>query len=93
MDKNKIKRDVLQSLIDEMDNHMVDGLKSKSPKFQKVEVLAEKPEELAEGLDKAKEMLAEPEEEEEQEESEGFTSDMSDEDKEKLIELYKKLKG
>lgn len=90
MDKNKIKRDVLQSLIDKMDNHIVDGLKSKSPKFQKVEVLAEKPEDLAEGLEKAKDMLTQPEEESDEQE---LSSDMTDEDKEKLIELYKKLKG
>ncbi len=52
MDKNKIKEDVLQELIELMEQKELEGLKSKSPKFmkpdlQKVEVMAEDEESLA----------------------------------------------
>lgn len=44
MDRNKIKNDVLQDLIDLMDQKNLEGLKSKSPKFMKLEMEADKPE-------------------------------------------------
>ncbi len=37
MDEQSIKNKVLQEIMDMMDSKMVDGLKSKSPKFMKVE--------------------------------------------------------
>lgn len=42
MDRNKIKEDVLQELIDLMDEKEVEGLKSKSPKFMTLEMEATK---------------------------------------------------
>lgn len=40
MDRNKIKSDVLQELIDLMESKEVEGLKSHSPKFAKIEIEA-----------------------------------------------------
>lgn len=53
MDINqKAKSNVLQQLIEMMDEKMTGDLKSKSPKFAKVEVAARNPSDLEEDLDK-----------------------------------------
>lgn len=93
MDNNKIKEDVLQELIDLMDEKMLEGLKSKSPKFKKpemakVEIEAENPEDLEEGLEKAQDVVKElPNQEMESDEQKEDPEDLQ-----RLMELYKKLK-
>lgn len=39
----KVKSKVLQDLIEAMDSRMVEGLKSKSPKFAKVDIMSDDP--------------------------------------------------
>lgn len=56
MDPKKIKNDVLQDLIDLMDMKNLEGLKSKSPKFMKLEVEATSPEQSAEKDTRAQEL-------------------------------------
>lgn len=57
MDKNKLKSDVLQSLIDMMTEKETESLKSKSPKFMKLEVEATKlPEEENDEMEDYKRM-------------------------------------
>lgn len=77
MDNLKLK--VLQDLIDSMDEREVSGLKSKFP--NKVEVSADSPESLKEGLEMASEMPME-------ESEEGEDSDKM----KKLMEMYQSLK-
>lgn len=55
--KTKAKQSVLQQIMDLMDEKENGFLKSKSPKFQKIEIAAQNPEDLEQGLDKAKDML------------------------------------
>ena len=89
MDKNKIKESVLQELIDLMESKELEGLKSKSPKFAKVEVEAENPEDLQEGLEAAKDVI-----EKVPELPNALGKDTEDDelDLERLKELYSKLK-
>lgn len=82
MDKNKIKEDVLQQLIDLMDSKETESLKSKSPKFMSMEIETSKP------LEESEEKFSEPslpmEESKEEEEN--------PEDLKRLLEMYAKLK-
>lgn len=73
--KMKAKRKVLEEIMGLMDEKMSDGLKSKSPKFQAVEVTAE-----AKPVD-AEELLEEKMDE---------SDDVSDEEKQRIKELYEK---
>jgi hypothetical protein len=95
MNKNKIKESVLQELIDLMESKEVEGLKSKSPKFMKLQVEAVKPEmELDEEMESEdKPMMDEikdnkmmkPEMKEE-------SNPEDDEDMQRLLEMYRQLK-
>jgi len=92
MDMNEsAKQKVLQQLIDLMDSKSVEGLKSKSPKFMKVEtndpVMAkEVVEEVTDHeMPMESEMPMEPEKPEMSESSD-------DEDMKRLMEMYKQLK-
>ncbi len=84
MDESKIKSDVLQKLIDMMDERSVGDLKSKSPKFMKVET--NDPDMAKEVVENA--IPSEPEmpmmEEKE--------SDSDDSDLARLMEMYKSIK-
>jgi hypothetical protein len=86
--KLKAKQKVLEQIMEMMEGKELEGLKSKSPKFMKVETNdPEMAKEVVEGLeDKMPEMEEKPMMEEL--ESEEFP----DEDLEKLKELYAKLK-
>ena len=107
--KNKVKSDVLQSLIDLMEEKENEGLKSKSPKFAKVDIMSDDPE-LANEL--KNKLVGKPEEEEAEAETEAkFPSKLNeekfpfkeeeekpadpeeDEDMKRLLEMYKDLKG
>lgn len=108
MDRNKIKDSVLQELIDLMESKEVEGLKSKSPKFMKVET--NDPEMAKSVVKKAMEPEMEDKFEDPSKElsSSAFKEDMtegenplnemdhkSDEDPEdlkRLLEMYHKLK-
>lgn len=80
-----LKQKVLQQLIDEMDSRSVNDIKSKMAP-SKVEVMAENPEDLKEGLDVAKEVIPE------ESMMDKFSSEESDDDKlMELMEMYKKL--
>lgn len=100
MDINSIKSKVLDKLISEMDSRMVNDLKSKSPKFAKVEVAAKDPQSLEEGLDKAKDLLSSDVSESEspmemmheKKDPSLEENESEDEDLQKLYELYKQLK-
>jgi hypothetical protein len=81
--KQKAKQVILQEIMDLMDEKMNDGLKSKSPKFMKVEVEAES--------DRMPEELSSMEEPDESVEKEEVSTDNPD-DLERLKELYSKLK-
>lgn len=91
MDSSKIKSDVLQKLIDMMDSKMVDGLKSRSPKFMKVET---------NDTEMAKEVVTDALDSEEslpKELSEPMPEELSepkpeDEDLQRLLEVYRQLK-
>ena len=84
--KQKAKQSVLQQIMDLMDEKENGFLKSKSPKFAKVEVAAQNPEDLEQGLDEAKDML------EMKEQSEVMPSEEDDEDLKKLMAMYSELK-
>lgn len=73
--KMKAKRKVLEEIMGLMDEKMADGLKSKSPKFQSVEVKAE-----AKPFD-SEELLEEKSDE---------SDDVSEEEKQRIKELYEK---
>ena len=104
--KNKVKSDVLQSLIDLMEEKENQGLKSKSPKFAKVDIMSDDPE-LANEL--KNKLVGKPEEEEDEEpkfpsklneekfpfkeEEETPADPEEDEDMKRLLEMYKDLKG
>lgn len=83
MDSSKIKSDVLQKLIDMMDNKMVDGLKSKSPKFMKVET---------NDPEMAKDVVADALDSEEPMTEELSEPKPEDEDLQRLLEVYRQLK-
>lgn len=95
MNKNKIKESVLDELISMMESKEVEGLKSKSPKFMKLEVEAIKPEMEDEMESEDKPMMDEikenkmmkPEMEEKEE-----SSPEDDEDMQRLLEMYRQLK-
>jgi len=89
MNNNKIKEDVLQELIDLMESKEVEGLKAKSPKFAKVEVEAESPEDLQDGLESAKDVV---EKLPELPKVMGKEPEDDELDLERLKELYSKLK-
>jgi len=76
MDKNKIKEDVLQQLIDLMESKETESLKSKSPKFMEIET-SKVPEEK---FSEPSMPMEEPKEEEDPE------------DLKRLLEMYAKLK-
>lgn len=79
MDINsQAKAKVLQEIMDLMDEKMSDGLKSKSPKFMKLEVESTKPLDEEEKLEAPDLEIEGPSEE--------------DDDLERLKELYSKLK-
>lgn len=82
MDKNKIKEDVLQQLIDLMDSKEAESLKSKSPKFMSMEIEATKLPEEKEEEEKFSEPSMPMEESEEED----------PEDLKRLLEMYAKLK-
>ncbi len=82
--KTKAKQSVLQQIMDLMDEKENGFLKSKSPKFQKIEIAAQNPEDLEQGLDKAKDML-------EMKEQPEMMPAEDDEDMEQLMALYSKL--
>lgn len=98
----KAKSHALEDLIQLMEDRMVGGLKSKSPKFAKVEVAAKNPEDLKDGLQKAEDLLEDPSKEFSKEDmkedlSEGENpldeKDHGDKDDlERLMSLYKQLK-
>lgn len=104
MDMNEsAKQKVLQQLIDLMDAKSVDGLKSKSPKFMKVET--NDPEMAKKVVQKVTEDAVPtesemPMESENPEEMEHIGSEMpekpdeseDDEDMKRLMEMYKQLK-
>lgn len=81
MDKNKIKEDVLQQLIDLMESKETESLKSKSPKFMEIET-SKLPEESEpeEKFSEPSMPMEEPKEEEDPE------------DLKRLLEMYAKLK-
>lgn len=83
MDESKIKSDVLQKLIDMMEERSVGELKSKSPKFMKVET--NDPEMAKEVVEEAIPM--EPEMPMMEEKSESEDSDLA-----RLMEMYKSIK-
>lgn len=83
--EDMIKEKILDSLIDNMDERMVDGLKQKSPKFAKVDVKTNDPM-MAEDI-KKKLMSDVPSVSEVPDKC-----DEEDEDLKKLIEMYKNLK-
>ena len=88
--KQKVKQDVLQQIIDMMDEKESGLLKSKSPKFAKVDIQSDDPA-LADSL---KDKLVEGIEDEHSEEMAmpGFEKpEEDDEDMEKLMEMYSKL--
>lgn len=94
--KTKVKSDVLQKIIDMMDDSIVGGLKSKSPKFMKIETNdPEAAKDVVKNL--GKEDILEDEEslpldkEVESPEIE-VKSEEDDEDLQRLLEMYKKLK-
>ena len=81
---DELKQKVLQQLIDEMDSRSVGDIKSKMMPA-KVEVAAESPEDLKEGLDMAKEavpMIDKMQSEEPKEDDDKLME---------LMEMYKKL--
>lgn len=82
----KAKSKVLQEIMALMDEHMSEGMKSKSPKFAKVDIKANDPE-LAEDL---KEKLMGDEVPEQIEDAPPMSEE--DEDMERLKELYESLK-
>ena len=87
-----LKQKVLQQLIDEMDSRSVNDIKSKMMPA-KVEVAAENPEDLKEGLDMAKEVIPEKSFMDKMK-SDDMSSEEPKEDDDKLMELmemYKKL--
>ena len=87
---DELKQKVLQQLIDEMDSRSVSDIKSKMMPA-KVEVAAENPEDLKEGLDLAKEVIPEKSF---MDKSNDMPSEEPKEDDDKLMELmemYKKL--
>lgn len=93
--KKKARMNALQELIDLMEEKTVEGLKSKSPKFTKVEtndhemakdVVKGAMTESEDGEDK---FLPEDESEEVLEEADEFEED---EDMARLMEMYRKLK-
>jgi hypothetical protein len=64
----KAKQEILEEIMQMMDEHMAEGLKSKSPKFMKPEAEAEKPEDEMPSTDEEKpsmEMASEDEDDEE----------------------------
>lgn len=86
---DELKQKVLQQLIDEMDSRSVSDIKSKMMPA-KVEVAAESPEDLKEGLDVAKEIMPDSSPMDKFKSSD----EESPEDDSKLMELmemYKKL--
>ena len=102
----KAKENVLDKLIEMMDERMIGDLKSKSPKFAKVDIQSDDPE-LANSLkDKLVEGIAEDEMEDPKQEmsKSDFKEDMlegenpmkeddhNDEDMKRLLEMYKQLK-
>lgn len=90
MDINtKAKSKVLQDLIDMMDEKMVGDLKGKSPKFMKVET--NDPEMAQDVVENALEEKHLPEENEDTFNSEP-DKDADDEDLQKLLEMYHKIK-
>lgn len=91
--KTQAKSKVLEQLIELMDSKMVDGLKSKSPKFAKVDIQSDDPE-LAEDLkDKVVDGMEETEEKPKLPEEPMEEKNPEDEDDMKrLMELYKGLK-
>lgn len=107
MDKNKIKNDVLEELIALMESKEVEGLKSKSPKFMKLEVEAMKLPDKSDELNKPEkqdesEMSSEPEmfdkpdeleTPDKQEDGENMPDKQEDnDDLKRLLEMYNKLK-
>ena len=89
---DELKQKVLQQLIDEMDSRSVGDIKSKMMPA-KVEVAAESPEDLKEGLDLAKEVIPEKSFMDKMK-SDDMSSEEPKEDDDKLMELmemYKKL--
>ena len=89
---DELKQKVLQQLIDEMDSRSVGDIKSKMMPA-KVEVAAESPEDLKEGLDLAKEVIPEKSFMDKMK-SNDMSSEEPKEDDDKLMELmemYKKL--
>lgn len=86
--KLKAKQKVLEQIMEMMDEKELDGLKSKSPKFMKVETNdPEMAKEVVEGALEDKLKLEDENPEDKVEEK-----DMSDDDLERLKELYSKLK-
>lgn len=98
--KSKAKEEVLQRIIDAMDERMVGGLKSKSPKFMKVETNdPELAENVVQSALKAKMEDGEhirPEMDEDHspdmEPDVPASSESDDEDLERLKEMYARLK-
>lgn len=88
----KTKSKVLQQLIDMMDEQMVGELKSKSPKFAKVDIQSDDPE-LAENLkDKMLDGIEEKPMDEEIPDVEIKEDEENPEDIERLLALYKQIK-
>lgn len=101
MDANAIKNKVLQEIKDLMDQKMVDGLKSKSPKFAKVDIQSDDPKLANELKDKlmtdSEDMSEDPTKEAglpdlKEDLNEGENPMNEDPDMDKLLELYKSLK-
>lgn len=92
MDKSKIKSDVLQELIDLMESKELDGLKSKSPKFMKVET--NDPEMAESVVEKAMSEKMEDQEDPSMDQPSENPMDKEEdpEDLKRLLEMYNKLK-
>lgn len=89
--KQKAKSDVLQKLIDMMDDRMVGDLKDKSPKFMKVETNdPEMAKSVAENA--LEDNLEENEDPSVVEHDEPQKEEEDDEDLQRLLEMYSKLK-
>lgn len=86
-DMNKLaKQKILEQIMEMMDEKMADPLKSKSPKFMKVEVEASKPTDMEE-VDPMADMKESMEEE-----PSPTMNPSEDEDMERLKEMYERLK-
>lgn len=85
--KLKAKKAVLEELMAMMDEKMLNGMKSKSPKFMKVEIASEE-----QSSEEGDEVSEDQDPKEEMPEMAMSKDDEEDEDLERLKDLYSRLK-